>query len=74
MRLDNKKVLCSIGPKTKYFERLLFSFNKIWFNISAKVCSIDYFIIKIPFFINSSIKQIDGALKNSIILKSTKHF
>ena len=74
MRLDNKKVLHSIDPRTKYFERLLFSLNKTWFNISAKVYSIDFFIFKISLFINSLIKQVDGALKNSIILKSTKHF
>ena len=29
MRLDNRKVLCALGPKTKYFERIFFSFNKL---------------------------------------------
>ena len=29
VRPDNLKVLCATGPKTKYFERLLLSFNKL---------------------------------------------
>ena len=30
VRLDNRKVLRAQGPKTKYFERLFFSFNKLY--------------------------------------------